>query len=146
MKSQKWNVNTFCYLLDTARINSHTVWSMNHKLNPRKTDSYKFCKEVAMQLIIPFMKARSNHGFSKLVQKKMFLFLPPPVAPARNAITQYPGVSLTPKRRKPCSTLALNPKDGRNLAGVVNQCQHCAKALCKKHYITVCSEFLENMQ
>ena len=58
----------FYYLLDTARINAQTIWSLNHGLNPRKTNSYEFGMKVAKALFMPMIMTRPVVGLSSKIR------------------------------------------------------------------------------
>lgn len=47
-KSHKWTVNAFSYILDTARVNSQTVFSFNTNVDPRKQNSYSYAWELCV--------------------------------------------------------------------------------------------------
>ena len=67
-KSNKWTMVGFYYLLDTARINAQTIWSLNNNIDPRKSDSYEFGMRVARSLIIPSILARPLIGLSSTIR------------------------------------------------------------------------------
>lgn len=47
-KAKRWTLAAFSYLLDTARVNSQTLWSLNNAHNPIKTNSFNFAYDLAI--------------------------------------------------------------------------------------------------
>ena len=66
-KTNKWAMVGFYYLHVTARINTHTVWSLNNDLNPRKTNTYEFGMKVAKSLFLPMIMERPLVGLNSKI-------------------------------------------------------------------------------
>ena len=58
-KSPTWTVNAFAYILDTARVNSQTIYSLQNRNNPRKVVSATFGWNLVKALYIEKRKAES---------------------------------------------------------------------------------------
>ena len=87
-KSNKWTRVLFTYILDTARVNAQTVWSLNQtpKKDPRKTDSFDFGIKLARALVLPQIERRSLNGLPIPIQLKMSMMLKRPVGRAAAAV------------------------------------------------------------
>ena len=59
-KSKKWTHPASSYILDTARVNSGTLFALKKGSNPRLLNSFQFGLDVARSLVIPqkILKAR----------------------------------------------------------------------------------------
>ena len=67
-KSNRWTMVGFSYLLDTARINAQTIWSLNNGLDPRRANSCNFGINVAKALIMPMIVTRPMDGINERVK------------------------------------------------------------------------------
>ena len=67
------------YLLDTARVNAQTIWSLVTNKNPRGTNSLQFGYDIALALILPQIENRPLIGLQGPVQRKMSFMLKRPV-------------------------------------------------------------------
>ena len=65
----------FSYMLDTARVNVKTLWSLNKYLDISRTSSYDLCWNLAKVLALPHVQRRSLNGFASSVQLKIKMFL-----------------------------------------------------------------------
>ena len=69
----------FAYLLDTARVNAQTIWSLNQKpktkKDPRQTNSFEFGIKLARALVLPHVERRPLNGLQIPIQLKMSMFL-----------------------------------------------------------------------
>ena len=76
-KSRRSPTNLFSYILDTMRVNTQTIFSLNKGDDPRKTNSFEFCWELVLALVKPHFTSRreNNAGLSNSVSKKMNLIL-----------------------------------------------------------------------
>ena len=76
-KSNKWTRVVFSYLLDTARVNAQTIWSLNKKIRggPRKSNSFEFGIDLAKALVLPYIEQRPTNGLQIPIQVKMSMFL-----------------------------------------------------------------------
>ena len=75
-KSPRWTKKVLSYMLDVSRVNSQSIHSLNHQLQPRKVDSFDYGWELAMELVMPEMRARRNKaGLQKNITEKIDMFL-----------------------------------------------------------------------
>ena len=141
--SKRWPMTAFAYILDTARINSQTMFAINHDLSPRQQNSFLFGWELAKQLITPHLRERkliSGLQTSTLNKINMFLNESEQIVPTTSHLLP---VKSEQKRR--CVECVNDLKgDGytekRNKLAKTNaQCQKCGNPLCPtKHLIRIC--------
>ena len=74
VKSRKWSMVAFNYLLDTIRVNSNTVYNIAHNVPKNKQNSFEFGVELCDSLI-SFIKQRLKNGLSKSIVQKINLSL-----------------------------------------------------------------------
>ena len=74
-KSNRWAMVVLCYMLDTARVNSRTLWCTKNKIDIRKHKTFDFTWQLANELCVRQVNRRSTNDFSKLVQLKIQMFL-----------------------------------------------------------------------
>ena len=60
--SRKWTRKHLCWILDIALTNSPTIVSLNRILDPRKTNSKNFGRDMAMDLVSPHILRRKITG------------------------------------------------------------------------------------
>ena len=70
-KSPKWKMVALYYILDTARINSITLSSLNNDVEPRSVASFKAGWDFANALVLPHINSRSRNGLSKSILSKI---------------------------------------------------------------------------
>ena len=56
--TSRWSRKLFDFILDGTRVNAQTVWSVKRGLDPRKSNSFEFLKNLAESLIVPHMRER----------------------------------------------------------------------------------------
>jgi hypothetical protein len=74
-KSRKWTMTALCYILDTARVNSQTLWSLNNLKNPIKVNSFDYGYELCMALIVPQIQGRELTFLSMALKTRICTFL-----------------------------------------------------------------------
>ena len=150
MKSRKWTMNVFCYLLDTARVNAQSVYCKVKKKNVRESNSYKFAMDLAKALITPHILRREKNpkGLQSPTLHKMALVLArdlnlPKKREAPIQIDRFE--SFVEKEHAKRCYMCVNalPTTGysklhNNLNKVQTQCGTCGKGVCKKHMINCC--------
>ena len=146
-KSNKWSMVGFYYLLDTARINSQTIWSLNNNLDPRTTSSYEFGMRVARSLIIPSILARPLIGLSSTIRSLCYAvtqnarFITPSGSNDSDSLAS--ASSTTAARCHQCLTdIRGTPEyiDKRNkLNKIKSKCQKCSLNMCRNHIIIMCT-------
>ena len=76
-KSPRWTVNAFAYILDTARVNSQTLYSLTCNKNPRKVVSLKYGWNLVRALCTLHIKRRqvrtNNLHRNQLLNIKLIL-------------------------------------------------------------------------
>ncbi|CAH1242583.1 Hypp6857 [Branchiostoma lanceolatum] len=80
-KTPRWTMAAFFYMLDTCRVNSCSVHTMNLNKDPRKENSFDYGWKLGMELVLPHIRARSLNGLTSVVQQKIRLMLGPPDNP-----------------------------------------------------------------
>jgi hypothetical protein len=59
-------------MLDVSRVNAQTIYSLNHNLDARSTDSFQFGWYMAKEMILPWLQiCRSLHGIQSSVKMKI---------------------------------------------------------------------------
>ena len=64
----RWPLLGWAFMLDVTRVNSQTIYALNHKLDPRKIDSFSFGFKLAMALMTPNVLRRKEQ---KMLQLKI---------------------------------------------------------------------------
>ena len=153
MKSKRWPMTAFCFLLDTARVNSQSIWVLanDEEADVRKSNSYKFGMDLVKALIIPHIERRER-DHSKNLQRttlyKMSLTLDRElrIGKKREAPIQIERFeSFVDKQDAKRCYMCMNalPKEGyckaaNSLAKPQTQCTTCGKAVCRKHLVNIC--------
>ena len=75
IKSPRWTIKLFCYMLDTSRINVQTLHSVKQGYDPRKVDSFDFGWNLVSALTLPQLQRRKTAGLQKAVTSKIFICL-----------------------------------------------------------------------
>ena len=150
-KSNKWTMVGFYYLLDTARINAQTVWSLNNGLNPRTSKSYEFGMMIAKSLILPMVMTRSLNGLSGKIRSLCYAV----TGNARFLTGSEDSKSdefisaLSPSATRCRQCLAdIRGKPGYSASRdkfpkIKSRCQKCSVNLCRNHLIQLCRECLK---
>ena len=94
VKSSRWTIAAFSYILDNSRINASTILALNKKDDPWKANSLDFRRELVKNLTTPFIENRSLNGLSSMVQQKMCIIL------KRKITSRNPSAELFPARNK----------------------------------------------
>ena len=61
----------FLYLLDTARVNSQTLWALNNNQNPKSTNSFEFAYKLETELAFTHIKNRNSNSLPAQTKKKI---------------------------------------------------------------------------
>ena len=129
---------------------------MNNMLDPRKTNSFKFGYDLAMELVTPYMKERLNwRGIQSKLAKTIREYIP---EDAGNQLRQ--DVELNPRMfpyeaknqtRKRC-TICTDDILGSGYRGKKNSatkystiCQMCSNTTCADHLYSACSRCTEKL-
>lgn len=79
-KSKRWTIQVLSYILDTARVNGQTLWSLNNGKEPTTTNSFNFAFTLAEDLIKPFIESRNTKHLPTITKKKVKNVLKVPTA------------------------------------------------------------------
>ena len=101
------------YILDTARVNSGTIYALKKGSDPRKLNSFQFGLDIAISLVIPQILRRRKVGLQKNIINKILRYMKS-VEKVENddteqvdevaggGINNFPSVSESVKRCAPC--------------------------------------------
>ena len=73
--AKRWTMSVFSYLLDTARVNSQTLWALNKNRNPKLTNSFQFALQLATDLVYAHINIRNTKYLATATRKKIETFL-----------------------------------------------------------------------
>ena len=68
-----WSVAVFSYIMDTTRVNIHTLIALNTGKEPRKVNSFDFGRKLAMDLLTPHLYSRELTGVPQHIILKTYL-------------------------------------------------------------------------
>ena len=141
--SRRWSMAAFSYILDTARVNSQTLYAINSGKQPRKLNSYEYDMELVMQLVTPHIITRRNTtpSLQSRIKLAMNVILPPQANPeATNNQLFSPN---SPARQR-CKLCIESGKPHSNISATTTRCQECGTYTCRKeHTIYICSSCYE---
>ena len=150
MKSRRWPMNAFCFILDAARCNSQSIYCKVMEKDVRQSNSYKFGMDLAKALIIPHIERREKDlsGLQNSTQHKMSLVLGRELRTAKKReapiqIDQFESFVDKTERKRCYMCINALPSEGyqkakQNISYSQTQCGTCGKAVCRKHLINVC--------
>ena len=143
VKSNKWTLNAFCYILDTIRVNSCTVHALANGKDPKAVNMFDYGADMADALVRPYVDVRSRNGLQSLVQSKIALYTGiKPVTAAVRRLDDYEKTSPTPKRCRICieTSKGNGQKASKDKMKKINSlCQKCGENICKSLVLWVCS-------
>lgn len=137
-KSRRWTMNALAYILDTARVNSQTIYSTANNLDPRKSSSLTFGWSLVKALCNPQIERRKVEACS-LTQStiaKMNFMLGHATEEVEDAIPEATHETRKRGRCHACLEAAYGPGYSRNrekVKKVFSQCQVCHKHSCDQH-------------
>ena len=108
VKSNRWTIVAFSYILNNGPINASTILALNKKDDPRKVNSLDFVWELVQNLTTPFIENRSLNGLSSMVQKKMCVMLKRKITSRKSSAELFPARN---KQIKKCR-LCINDSHG----------------------------------
>ena len=138
-KSRKWTMVAFYYLLDTIRVNSCTLYALNNKQDPKRTNAFDFGYALAEQLIMPSIARRNKNGLNSNVLRKIQIVCPTVFVPPILGQPKEAG------RCKMClqSITGSEYKVKKDKIGrTKNFCTKCNNFCCKQHGTLVCKNCL----
>ena len=140
-KSPKWTRVSFCYVLDTARVNATTVFRLKHGPESERIDAFELGWDLAEALVLPFARARSLNGLSSKTQLKLSLLLGNPRTSDGDECPPSDG-----KRRRchACVKSFIGQpgyKERKNrLVKVKSVCSRCDQPCCARHLVQICPD------
>lgn len=147
VKSRKWSMVAFAYILDMARVNSSTLYALNKELCPLKQNSFEYGMDVAFDLVKPFLQQRNQARLSPVVKTKIAITLMTMKADTdhENLAANHDNQDIYPassKKRRRCKMCINNLKTGESqnsICGVYFTCQMCGIHVCRNHSTNKCS-------
>ena len=140
-KSNRWTMTAMSYLLDTMRINSQTVVSLNRGTDPRKSDSTDYAWDLAIQLVTPHIRRRLEKGeLPSSVKSRIACILGPE---ERHPDVRPQEEVLTKQRCVPClEEIRGNgyTKNKNKMTRYLTRCNLCNKTICKRHSTLICTD------
>eukprot|EP00112_Aurelia_sp_Birch-Aquarium-sp1_P024843 Seg801.4 transcript_id=Seg801.4/GoldUCD/mRNA.D3Y31 product="hypothetical protein" protein_id=Seg801.4/GoldUCD/D3Y31 len=136
VKSARWTLNNFAFILDTSIVNASTIFK---DLFPNQTLSTRdFIWSLGKALILPQLhRRRAAPGIGSKVRQNIAKFVP-------LAAQNDPADQAKSSRQRCASCIKSivgdpNYKEKRErLPKNTRKCQLCSSAVCKKHTLVVC--------
>lgn len=149
-KSRKWTVNAFSYILDTARVNSQTIFGKNTNKDPRSINSFNYGWELVMSLCIPQIRRRKETpGLPQSTIAKIKLLLDDS-EPELDAVPE--GQPVRAEKRARCSACLdsiQGPGYTNNRSKVKRSrimCQICKHVACDQHLKHLCCNCYDKLK
>lgn len=163
-KCRRWSVAVFSYIMDTTRVNIHTLIALNTGKEPRKVNSFDFGRKLAMDLLTPHLYSRELTGVPQHIILKTYLatgdarFLRHVMKvcdPTQSVVDNLPHRDKPLKTGRRCGDCkrdicAKSLPSGvkrtqiNGLAKPTTRCEKCGLAKCnKKHLMKVCASCLQ---
>lgn len=144
-KSRKWTINAFSYILDTARVNSQTVYCKNTNQNPRSLNSFSFGWELVLSLCIPqILKRKETPGLQQSTLAKIKIMLDG-CEPDLDVEDVPQCHNVRAEKRARCTTCleSIRGPGYKNSYSKVKrsklQCKICKNTTCEQHLQHLCS-------
>ncbi|XP_057296254.1 piggyBac transposable element-derived protein 1-like [Hydractinia symbiolongicarpus] len=137
-KSRKWTFVMFSYMLDTARVNSSTIYSLNKGIDPLQQKSFEYAFQLVMELVKPTIQKRSQNGMLSITKQKINLVLGNAQCNPEPRAAIGPAFAETRKRCTVCQ--AENAGENysqkkKSIPCVKSLCQSCGNTTCQAHMI-----------
>jgi hypothetical protein len=142
-KSRKWTTIAFAYMIDTARVNSSTIYALNKNVDPVKQKSFEYGFELVMQLVKPHIARRNQKFLPMAIKQKIQLII------GDNSDNDHPDTDDAPafgESRKRC-TLCQKGAAGmgytakkKSIKCVKSLCQLCGNPTCQEHLVQKCKD------
>jgi hypothetical protein len=136
-KSRRWTVVALAYMIDTARVNSSTIYALNKNIDPVKQKYFEYGYEMVMQLVKPHIARRNQVCLPMVVKEKILLII------GDNGQNDQPDADDGPKfgeSRRRC-TLCQKAAAGKGYS-VKKVSIKCMKSLCQLRGNPTCQEHL----
>jgi len=144
-KSSKWKMVAFYFMLDTARVNAQTIFSIKEGKNLKKTNSYNIMIDLIHKLVKPEIQRRSTTTLQKSILCKIRFF----IDVNEDADNDENGREFFPRNsekgkvchecNKECYGADYTAKR-KKLSRGKTQCQKCETPACSKHLVQVCKK------
>uniref|UniRef100_A0A6A7G5I7 PiggyBac transposable element-derived protein 3-like n=2 Tax=Hirondellea gigas TaxID=1518452 RepID=A0A6A7G5I7_9CRUS len=146
-KSDRWPMTAFSYVLDTARVNSQTLWALNNGKTPSQTNSFDYGYDLALSLLLPLVERRNTKHMSASLKLKIQSLLEdrqPSHIDAAPPTAAFPKYNQARKRCARCMEEVREEDDRRaktqRLTLLKQSCQTCGKPICDNHSILQCHQ------
>jgi hypothetical protein len=133
-------------MIDTARVNSSTIYALNKNVDPVKQKSFEDGFELAMQLVKPHIARRNQNCLLMVVKQKIQLII------GDNGQNDQPDADDGPafgESRGRC-TLCQRTAAGKgysekkvSIKCVKSLCQSCGNHTCQEHLVQKCKDCKE---
>ena len=97
-KSKKWILVMFAYAVDTARVNSLTIFTLNQGKDPIKEKSFKCTHQLVVKLVKPTIEMRNQVFLASKIKQKIALVLDRPLLQPELYQNDGPAFGATRKR------------------------------------------------
>ena len=147
--SRRWTMSAFSYVLDTARINAQTIFSLNNDINPRKSNSLEFGWQLAMSLVKPHIMRRKKETLSKLTINKIncILLKEEEDIEDQNEPAEENTIEIKANFCKECLQNCYGPNyriKKKSIYRIKTICTHCKSHICKNHMEITCKNCNKN--
>ena len=137
-KSNRWTTTAFSYILDTARVNSQTLYSHLTQQDPRKTNSFQFGMELVRELVLPLVLRRDRTYLSNAIRGKIIAVIGRQPRIIEPAILPEPG---SRRRCRLCTVQQDTIVNRQRVGAIKTSCSKCRDAVCKRHSkVTICCD------
>ena len=105
-KIRKWTLVIFAFMLDTAQVNSSTIFALNEGKDPIKEKSSEYTYRLVMELVKPTTEMGNQVFLASKIQQKIALVLDRPVPQPESYRNDGPTLGATRKRWSMCQKAA----------------------------------------
>ena len=140
-KSRKWTMVVFSYMLDTARVNSSTIYALNTNVSPLKQKSFDYGFDLVMQLVKPHIAQRNQTSLSTVIKQKIALIMGPNAGNDQLDTDDGPAFGESRRRCTLCQHAAAGEgysERKKSIKCVKSLCQSCGNPSCQDHIIQKC--------
>ena len=127
-KSRKWTTIAFAYMIDTARVNSSTIYALNKKIDPLKQKSFEYGFELVMQLVKPHIARRNQKYLPMVIKRKIALVI------GDNSENDKGRCTLCQRVAAGCGYTEKK----KSIKCVKSLCQSCGNPTCQEHMVQKC--------
>ena len=152
IKSNRWIMTGFSFILDLVRMNSAIIVGLNrNQMNKKKMNGSDFGYELARSLILPLIYNRNTTGLNYTIQAKMYSVTHDKKFLIAGSLNNVPESSQLQKHDKSgvkrrclnCEESTKGPgylAKRAKLEKVMSRCQECGNPACAtKHLMSICT-------